>query len=73
MLKLRYDTSKDARMQLHFTNEKGYNIYVAQIQLSHFLDNATCQPHNKRIIIFSMFQRQLERSKQSRYSANVSV
>lgn len=66
MLKLRSDTSKDARMHLHFTNEKGYNIYVAQIQLSRFLDNATCQPHNKKMIIFSMFQRQLERSKKTR-------
>lgn len=66
MLKLRRDTSKDARMHLHFINEKGYNIYVAQIQLSHFLDNATCQPHNKRMITFSMFQRQLKRSKKSR-------
>lgn len=66
MLKLRHDTSKDCRMLLHSTDKKGYNIYVAQIQLSHFLDNAMCQPHNKRIIIFSMLQRQLERAKKSR-------
>lgn len=34
MLKLRHDTSKDCRMCLHSTDEKRYNIYVAQIQLS---------------------------------------
>lgn len=65
MLKLRHNASKDCRVHLHPTNEKGYNIYVAQIQLSHFIDSATCHPHNQRVV-FSVSQRQIERSKKPR-------